>query len=107
MHALVALQRADGSWELSKELAEAMGLELSLLESALTGEQRSTEKRAAWATALALAWLDTNASTSRAEWRLLAVKARAWLDGVPARHPGGESWLESAAKFLKTLPSSV
>jgi hypothetical protein len=107
MHALVALQRADGSWELSKELAEAMGLELSLLESAPAGEKRSTQGRAAWATALALAWLDANAATSRAEWRLLAVKARAWLDGVPAPHPGGESWLESAAKFLKTLPSSV
>ncbi len=107
LHALVALQRADGFWELSKEFATAIGRDLRLLESALTGTKHSSAMKAAWATALALTWLDAHASTSREEWQLLAAKAREWLAGVSDVPPHGGTWLDAAEKFLKTAPSSV
>ena len=37
MHALVALQRADGSWDLTRELADAIERDLAELETALRG----------------------------------------------------------------------
>ena len=107
MHALIALQRADGHWELSKPFATAIGRDLRLLESAHPGVNLSPQAKAAWATALALMWLDAQASASRDEWRLLADKAGKWLAGVSALPPGGGTWLESAERFLKALPSSV
>ena len=78
MHALVALQRADGSWDLTRELADALERDLAELEAALRG---ATEKeiRRAWATALAIVWLETRAPQAREEWRLLAAKASEWL----------------------------
>jgi hypothetical protein len=107
MHTLIALQRADGHWELSKPFATAIGRDLRLLESAHAGVNLSPEAKAAWATALALIWLDAQASASRDEWRLLADKAAKWLAGVSTAPPGGGTWLESAGRFLKALPSSV
>jgi hypothetical protein len=55
MLAVVSLQRADGSI------------------------------RRAWATALTLHWLKANAAALADEWRLIANKARHWLDCVSAR----------------------
>jgi len=107
MHALIALQRADGFWDLSKEFAAAIGHDLQLLESALTGASRTPVTKAAWATALALTWLEAHASASRDEWSLLAAKAREWLADVSAVPFNGGTWLEAAEKFLKALPSSV
>ena len=80
---LIALQRADGSWALTPELARAVGHDLAQLESALTGSTGNRdETRKAWATALALAWLDEHAFATEGEWRMLAEKARKWLSGV-------------------------
>lgn len=78
---LITLQCADGSWDLTRELARAIGRELSELEAALVGATgNKREARKAWATALALAWLDDHGGSVESEWRLLAVKARGWLD---------------------------
>jgi Ca-activated chloride channel family protein len=106
-HALIALQRADGRWELSKQFASALGRDLQQLETGLGAAGQSPSAKAAWATALALTWLETTASDSRDEWRLLAEKAREWLAAVPAVPPGGGTWLQSAERFLKALPSTV
>lgn len=100
---LVALQKADGSWELGGALAVVLGLPLATLEAPLAGVPGDPVRlRTTWATALALAWLEENAPGSRDEWRLLARKARAWLDanGVPA--PPGRPWTEEAAALLRT-----
>lgn len=98
---LVALQRADGSWELSKELAKMLGASLAELESEISGATGDpAEARRAWATALALLWLKVEASNELGEWMLLEKKARQWLSGCAARPAGGEDWLERAGRFF-------
>lgn len=102
MDALVALQAADGSWDLSRPLAAIIGRRISEIQAALARTSAGGDGiRRAWATALALAWLQLNAADRQDEWRLLADKARRWLEGVTATPPGGEStWMEAALRFL-------
>jgi hypothetical protein len=98
---VVSLQRADGSWELTPELARAIGHNLAELEAALADATgNADEARTAWATALALAWLEEHARDAEGEWRLLAEKARAWLSGVTARPAPGVSWADAGARLM-------
>ena len=77
---LVALQSADGSWDLTPEFAEIIGRSLDELEAELRGAPggRVVARRVA-ATSLALEWLEREATADRAEWEMLAEKARRWL----------------------------
>ena len=98
---LVALQRADGSWDLTKDLAAVLGRSIKEMEGALAGASGDRkEARRAWATAVALVWLERWAD-ERDEWELLAAKAQDWLARVTARPKEGMSWLDLA----KTLPA--
>ena len=98
---LIALQHADGSWDLTRELARAIGHDLAEVESALAGATGHWEEaRRAWATALALAWLELHAPEAEGEWRLLAAKGRQWLDRVSAQPAGGGSWTDLSARLL-------
>lgn len=102
LDALVALQGADGTWELTERLADILGRRPQTLEAALAGASGAPDDvRRAWATALALAWLQLNAADCADEWRWLGAKARKWLDGVPATPPGGGTWLDAARRFLQ------
>jgi len=104
MHVLVALQHADGSWELTPEFASAIGHDLGQLEPSLsdvTGDMN--EARRAWATALALAWLEQHAGDLEDEWRLVAAKGRTWLTGAGAHLPDGTAWAEFAKRSLEVL----
>jgi hypothetical protein len=86
---LVALQSADGSWDLTPELAEIVGRSLDELEAELRGARSGrVVARRVMATALALEWLEANAGPERAEWELLAEKARRWLAGHGASPVG-------------------
>jgi Ca-activated chloride channel family protein len=101
IHTVVALQRANGAWELTRELAEAIGCDLGRLEAAIPDtDGQPAQARRAWATALALAWLRAHAADAEDQWRLLAVKAQAWLDAgsVPS---DGRAWTDAAATFLR------
>jgi hypothetical protein len=101
---LVALQRADGSWELDGEFAEAVSLKLRGLEHALRDAVGDpAESRRALATAVALEWLEKHAAAARGEWDLLARKAMAWLSTSrtePAAGRGWNGWLEVARRLL-------
>ncbi len=98
---LVALQRADGSWDLNETFAEVLGRSLDALEGKLTGaEGEPALVRRAWATALALIWLKVEANRYVDEWVLLEKKARKWLGDCPARLEDGQEWLEAAAEFF-------
>ena len=100
MHALIALQRADGSWDLTPEFCAIVGHELAELETALSGAGGSRdEMRRAWATALAIAWLTEHAADSEEQWRLLVAKARRFIGSVAAVPAGGDSWLDVAKEF--------
>jgi Ca-activated chloride channel family protein len=98
--ALVALQRADGSWALDDDLARALGWRKAKdLGKALHRRLAGESEERAFATALALAWLERECHDSVDEWRLLAAKGREWL----ARAPDGvEAWLEQARKVLES-----
>ncbi len=98
---LVALQRADGSWELDGELADVLDRPFRELKVALRKAKGDpTEAARAWATALALAWLEANAPDARDEWSLLAAKAERWLSAASARPAGGEDWWTLARATL-------
>ncbi len=102
MHALVALQRADGTWDLDDRLAAVVGRDLTDMKRAVAGAHgdRGDASRA-WATALALAWLREHATDLEDEWRLLGRKARKWLDDVTATPADGGAWLDAARLFLR------
>ena len=91
---LIALQRADGSWQLSDELAAVIERPITALLDKLIniGEDRPGS-RDAWATAMALAWLDRYGNDMRDEWELIARKGRQWLD----RFQGGTDTYRTAA----------
>src|SRR4029450_5172674 len=92
MLAVVSLQRADGSWDLTEEFARALSQPLDMLQVAQAGASgEANEIRRAWATALALHWLKANAAALADEWRLIANKARHWLHCVSARPPRGRA----------------
>jgi hypothetical protein len=77
---LVDLQRADGSWELTDELAAAVGTSrLAIEKAAEAAGCTAADARRCWATAVALAWLEQRAAEWEGEWALLAAKAREWL----------------------------
>jgi Ca-activated chloride channel family protein len=100
LSALVNLQRANGSWDLTEDLARAIGHDLTKLEAALSGAIGSPQDvRRALATALALLWLNENAADREGEWQFLARKAEAWLSDVMARPATHDSWLAAAAQF--------
>jgi hypothetical protein len=94
--ALASLQRADGSWRLEPALANLLERELRELENAVPAAPTNRLARDAWATALAVAWLERHAATLEHEWRLLADKARRWLDA----HVQGSDIGAAATQFL-------
>jgi Ca-activated chloride channel family protein len=98
---LILLQAADGSWDLSEELADILGCALSTLEAALHGAAGDAATvRRAWATALALAFLEVRVANAEDEWALLAAKARTWLGQCGAVSPTGEPWIVLAQLIL-------
>jgi hypothetical protein len=56
--------------------------------------------RRAWATVLALAFLEGQAASAAEEWALLAGKARDWLKRCGAVPPTGEPWIVLARRIL-------
>lgn len=97
---LVSLQQADGSWDLSSELAAILGRPLDEIEAHLASDEGAAEARRAWATALALAWLESEGAGNRDEWRLLARKAGEWLRRTASGRRDGMDWREAARRFL-------
>lgn len=103
---LVSLQQADGSWDLTSELAAVLGRPLEELEAHLasTGlsDENLEETRRVWATALAVAWLETVWVANPDEWRLLARKGHEWLDHAAVRRGDAVDWRDAAFRFLRS-----
>lgn len=99
--ALVAAQRADGSWALDAALARLAGVELAALRRLVTElASRATlqyDLESIVATAVALHLLRTRAAARADEWRLLADKAARWLATACARITLQVSDVEAAA----------
>jgi Ca-activated chloride channel family protein len=102
MHELVRLQKAGGYWELDAALAHVIGRTVADLRHVIgLAAADSRDRDRAWATALALTWLDLHADAFADEWRMLARKARAWLDEVGAAPAAGVSWTNAAREYLR------
>ena len=102
LDALVALQAADGSWDLTPALAGFIDRDLGLLESMLTlASGDPALARRALATALAIVWLRLNADQERGEWEMLAEKASCWLAACPASPAGCRRWTDVAEQLLR------
>jgi len=102
LQALIVLQRADGSWDLDRRFADAIGRTLRDMQLVIAAAQGSDEDvRRAWATALALAWLRKYAAGREDDWRMLSQKAEKWLHGVAAILPGRWTWFDRAEAFLR------
>lgn len=99
--ALVVLQAADGSWDLTKKFAAVIASDLDELRAEVkhAAGPRDLVHRT-WATALALAWLECNAGDTRDEWQMLADKAREWIDRAAVVPPEHAEWLALAHRFL-------
>ena len=97
---LVVLQQADGSWELTPELATAIGRFLPDVEAALPEVARGAiEARRVWATALVLAWMERRPD-EEALFEMGVQKARDWLARNPFHPQDGGDWLVKARAFL-------
>ncbi len=100
------LQRASGSWDLDEALAQVLGRRLEDIRRAMPAVDVPVDATArAWATALAVAWLERHAGAQQDEWRALAVKAHRWLGrdttGIPL---DGTSWEDAARAWLNATP---
>ena len=97
---LIRLQAANGTWDLTGELADLIGKPLDVLEREIAEAAGSREYRLAWATALAIAWLRRHAAEAREEWEMLAGKAESWLaTSAPAR-ADRSLWMERAEQVV-------
>ena len=106
MHHLIRLQTADGSWTLSTPLARMLHIERAELAAVVEGAPGDKlDLWRAWATALAIAWLELEVPDAVDQWRLLAAKARTWLDDSAVPSPDGRPWMELAREFLLKLPT--
>jgi hypothetical protein len=107
---VVGLQGADGSWDLTKEFAGAVGIGrrelerefdevmqrlLGHLQGPVAGGPGEDVCRRAFATALALRWLEAKCVDTRQEWDGLAQKAYEWLRLIS---PSADFWLEAAGR---------
>ena len=100
MQRLIRLQAANGTWDLSRDLADLIGKPLEVLEREIEGSGASRDYRIAWATALAIAWLRRHAADVREEWEMLAGKAEHWLATSAPPRADGRLWLERAEQIL-------
>jgi Ca-activated chloride channel homolog len=97
---LIRLQAANGTWDLTRELADLIGTPLDVLEREIEVPGGSREHRLAWATALAVAWLRRHAAEAREEWEMLAGKAEQWLTTSAPARGDGRPWIERAEQAL-------
>ena len=83
---LLQMQLPSGAWPLLPSLAVAIGVPIKIISELPVSNGHSSHLSVNglhsghfWATALALAFLDTHFSQLRTEWHLMAHKGRQWL----------------------------
>ncbi|XP_035169311.1 LOW QUALITY PROTEIN: von Willebrand factor A domain-containing protein 5A-like [Oxyura jamaicensis] len=101
LRAVVALQKANGSWDLTSALTSALGLS----QAEVKGQRPSKDvKPTAWATVLALVWL--HQYQWRVSWsELLEAKACRWLRDQTEIHL--DEYLEAANSLLGCLVEPI
>ena len=75
---IINLQLADGSWELSKDLADVVGQLITTIKEACPVPCKGA-MYAIWATIIVLSYLQLRQSNFKDEWELVALKAETWI----------------------------
>ncbi|KAM5191381.1 uncharacterized protein ACMZJ9_008764 [Mantella aurantiaca] len=75
LYRLIALQKADGSWEATTEFANILGIPENFAESCPVSDMEVP----VWVTILAVIWLHSSCPNENEEWELLEGKAVSWV----------------------------
>ena len=75
---IINLQLANGSWEMSKALADVIGKPTTKIQEACPVACKGNMS-AIWATIIVLSYLQLQQSSFKDEWELVALKAEAWM----------------------------
>ena len=75
---IINLQLADGSWELSKRLADVVGKPTTKIQEECPVPCKGA-MYAIWATIIVLSYLQLRQSNLKDEWELVALKAETWI----------------------------
>ena len=104
---LLQMQLPSGAWPLLPSLAVAIGVPIKIISELPISNGHSSHLSVNglhsghfWATALALAFLDTHFPQLRIEWYLMAHKGRQWLSGKTECVPISFSDIDSKAIHL-------
>uniref|UniRef100_A0A6I8Q402 von Willebrand factor A domain-containing 5A n=1 Tax=Xenopus tropicalis TaxID=8364 RepID=A0A6I8Q402_XENTR len=96
---LISLQKADGSWGLSADLASVLGVSLKEMQES---NPKQNPDPAVWATLLAVIWLHARCLDQIDEWELLEDKAVSWI-----KSQAGSSLTDSISAGNVLLKSTV
>jgi hypothetical protein len=100
--ALISLQKACGSWQLTAQLASICGVALDKLIKVCPSELTADNKESVWATALALSCLFGKFKDKRDEWEMVAAKGTKWLKVNLLSNNLSYLWImDIASDFLK------
>ena len=75
---IIDLQLANGSWEMSKDLADVIGKSTTKIQEACPVAFKGNMS-AIWATIIVLSYLQLQQSSFKDEWELVALKAEGWM----------------------------
>ena len=75
---VINLQLANGSWEMSKDLADVIGKPTTKIQEACPVACKGNMS-AIWATIIVLSYLQLQQSSFKDEWELVALKAEGWM----------------------------
>ena len=75
---IIDLQLANGSWEMSKDLADVIGKPTTKIQEACPVACKDNMS-AIWATIIVLSYLQLQQSSFKDEWELVALKAEGWM----------------------------
>ncbi|XP_056403305.1 von Willebrand factor A domain-containing protein 5A-like isoform X3 [Hyla sarda] len=95
---LILLQKADGSWSPSPELAAVLGISEGDFVDKKPDQGMDSS---VWATLLAVLWLHSNCVEQKDEWELLSSKAATWLKSRAG--PCLSQWVRAGIQLLKTM----
>ncbi len=91
---LIKLQHFDGHWELTKEFADIVGIEMDSMNRIADKKGISAD---IWATSLAIIYLKLNLQLYQEEWDMVYNKSLKWLQHIA---PNWSELLQTAMEFL-------
>ncbi|XP_068121245.1 von Willebrand factor A domain-containing protein 5A-like [Hyperolius riggenbachi] len=98
LYRLIALQKADGSWNATADVAAILGIAEDFADKRPDSNMEPSE----WVTVLAVIWLHHNCQDHQEEWELLERKAVTWV-----KSKAGSSLAEAVQAGNALLKSSV